>query len=78
MNKERALEAALNYLGEQYRGKLEIIDGVDKYAKNCLYWIPQSCWSAYVFNDPPSIGATRIICISKKTYTVCYDGMVGE
>ena len=80
MNTCRAMRALLDYLGEQYRDRLEIIDGLPEIDRAYIYNADQlgDCWSVYVPEDHLICGSARLICISKKTYTVCFDGRVGE
>lgn len=79
-NKKLAMEALLRYLGEQYRDRLEIIDGLPEYEKHKIYNADKmsDCWSVYVSDDRKCVGSSRIVCISKNTYTICFDGRVGE
>ena len=69
-NKKRAMEVALCYLGEQYRGRIEIVCGLPEAEKNC--------WFVYVPDEFLSAGSSRIVCMSKDTCTVFFDGTVGK
>jgi hypothetical protein len=78
--RHRALQAAISYLGEQYRGRLEIMDALPEYEKRCLYNAEKmdECWSLYVPEADLIVGGARILCISKKTFRVIFDGRLGE
>lgn len=75
-SKQQVLEVVLCYLGEQYSGRLEIIDGLPE--QHCLYIVGDmnDCWSVIVPNPDDCWiidGQPRIVCISKRTCTVCFD-----
>jgi len=80
--KEKALEVAIKYLGEQCRGRIEIEDGLSDEYKHYVYGYENlrldKCWVVYVPPDTPEIGASRYICISKATCEIVFDGKVGE
>jgi len=78
--RQRALLVALGYLGLHYRGRLEIMDGLPEYEKSCMYnaGAMDECWSLYVPESDLLVGGSRIVCISKKTFRVIFDGRLGE
>ena len=79
INEEKALQIIRKYLIQQEQSrKLEIQDGLPE---GCiLYGVPEDepCWTVWIPSDTPRIGCGRIICISKETGKILYDGNVGE
>ena len=79
-DKERAIEAAIKYLGKQYLNQLEIEDPND--IDRTLFYCSENCiennWFIQVPESMDMVGATRYILIDKKTYKVVDDQEVGE
>ncbi len=79
----QAILAALSYLGQQYRGRLKLIEGAQLGDQGLYYCTSekfQNCWTVYV-PDPLGrcfTGGMRVICISKKDYGIILDTVVGE
>ncbi len=81
ISRQEALKIALNYLGQQYRGLLKVTDTLPDtsgliYNANGL----KDSWVIRVpkrSNEPLSVGMGQIICISKATGKIIYDGPDG-
>ena len=75
--REKAMEIAIKYLGTQHEGSLEIDNTLPTTA--CIYGV-ERLKNSWVINIPswtPHVGEGRIICISKKTGEITYDGSDG-
>lgn len=76
-SRQRALKIAIEYLGIQFEGELDISDPIP--GKEMPY-IPnnEEYWIIYVPSRMPIVGASRHICISKSTGQILFDGFIGE
>lgn len=75
--REKALELAIKYLGEQYLGQLDVTDILPEAPTYKTSKDFENCWVISV-PSPGMIGAGRYIMISKKTGKIIFDGMAGE
>lgn len=78
ITKEKALQMIRKHLSRQIPRNLEIQDGLPE---GCiLYGVPKDepCWTAWIPSERSMVGSSRIICISKKTGRVIYDGLSNE
>ena len=78
VTKEKALQIILKHLTAKMRRDIEIQDGRPD---GCLlYGVPKDepCWTARIPPDIPRTGASRIICVNKKTGKIIYDGFTNE
>ena len=77
-DREKALDIAIKFLGEQLREKLKIVDELP----SGIYWGDreeyQNCWIIWVPSGMNIVGASRYILISKSTGKVVLDGKFGE
>lgn len=76
-SEEKALEIAVQYLADQIHGQLSFIDNppVGVYGNEEI----TDCWCILVSDTHiQHIGAGRVICISKHTGDIIFDGFVGE
>ncbi len=81
ISKQEALNIALNYLGESYKGMIEATDTLPR-TSAAIYNVDnlKDCWVIQVpklSHEPQTIGMGRIICISMKTGKIIYDGSDG-
>ena len=78
LSKESALRIIRKHLIQQFPHEIEIQDGIPK---SCiLYGIPnrEPVWTARVTSKNSIIGLGRIICISKITGKIIYDGRASD
>jgi hypothetical protein len=78
IRKEEALQHVLKYLGEQYKGKLGLTEGVPLN----LYWPGNRAdyWSVHIPTIQPQelhVGVGRLLIVSKQTGEIVYDGSDG-
>lgn len=76
-----AMRAAIKYLGEQYRGRLAMMDGIpqEELENFCNDEAYKNCWCICVPNKHLcTVGAQRMIGITKDTCMICFDQMVGD
>ncbi len=81
ISRQEALKAALIYLGQQYKGMLKVIDSLpDIYSGIYRAKDLKDSWVLKVpklSHEPQTVGRGRIICISKETGQIIYDGSDG-
>jgi hypothetical protein len=76
LTREKALQIVLQYLTAEMHCSIHIQDGIPT---GCtFYGIDQvksePCWMASIPPESSMVGQGRIICISKKTCRIIYDG----
>lgn len=74
VTKEKALQIILKHLTAKMQHDIDIQDGVPD---GCLlYGVPKDepCWTVWIPPDMPRTCANWIICVSKKTGKILYDG----
>jgi hypothetical protein len=79
ITKEEALELVTQYLAKQIHGELNLIENPPEPAYGLEN--PEDCYCIFAPNrafNTRHIGASRIICISKITGKIVFDGDVGE
>lgn len=78
---EKALSIAIQYLGEQYLGKLQVNDELPAFPIYKTSEEFENSWSIAVPQIAPSpmyVGGSRYILISKKTGKIIFDQIVGD
>jgi hypothetical protein len=78
--KEEALEIAIKNLGEQYRDKIKITDKLPRSHNIHMAHTGalKNCWVIYVPFPIQGVGPSRVLCISKKSGKIIFDGIAGE
>jgi len=78
LTKEKAQQIIYKHLIAQVLRNFEIQDGIPV---GCiLYGVPKDepCWTARIAPEKTMVGPSRIICISKQTGRIIYDGFTNE
>lgn len=78
MTKEKALHIIREHLMQRVSCDFEIQDGLPE---GCIIYgvtLTEPCWTAWIPSAVPRIGSSRIICLSKKTGHIIYDGFTNE
>lgn len=84
LTRGEALQVAIKYLGEQYLGLLSVSDIDDKLPEYAAIYSSdgfKNCWVICVPALPHEsgrVGGGRVICISKDTGKILYDGSDGS
>jgi len=78
LSRGKALQIIRKHLIKQVPHDIEIQDGIPE--GRVLYGVPKDepCWTACIPSEVMMIGPSRIICISKKTGKIIYDGFTNE
>ncbi|PKN68508.1 MAG: hypothetical protein CVU54_14415 [Deltaproteobacteria bacterium HGW-Deltaproteobacteria-12] len=74
LSRERALRIIQKYISRQVPKDLELRDGIPE---GCiLYGVSdyEPCWSVLILSEESRTGPSRIICVSKKSAKIIYDG----
>lgn len=83
ITREEALQAAIKYLGDQYLGLLSVSDIDDKLPEYVVIYSSDGFNNSWIICVPAlphesgRLGGGRIICISKDTGKILYDGSDG-
>jgi hypothetical protein len=78
LTKEKALQIIRKHLMQKVLRNIEIQDGLPK---GCiLYSVPsdEPCWTVRIPPEQLRTGPSHIICISKNTGRIIYDGFTNE
>lgn len=78
LTKEKALRIICKQLMREVLHDIEIQDGIPE--GRILYGVPKDepCWTACMPSEVMMMGPSRIICMSKKTGRIIYDGLTNE
>jgi hypothetical protein len=75
--REEARKIAIRYLGEQYLGSLAFHDALPDYAHIYTNVPLEDLWFVPVPSNTYKVGGGRLVCISRKTGQIVYDGPDG-
>jgi len=77
LTKKKALQIFHKHLIQEIPKEFEICDGVP-FGIQYYNMSKEPCWSALIPSGQTWTGASRIICLSKKTGKVIYDGPIND
>jgi hypothetical protein len=77
ITKKKASQIIRQHLIQEIPRDFDIYDGVPFGIK--YYNMPnEPCWTILISRQVSGVGSSRIICVSKKTGKVIYDGITGD